>query len=239
MTRPPIFQNPVPHRPRIKIPVSGINMTALCDTGSTHTLIDQSMYMKLPRLTPLHAAPRVQSLTNEDLPLVGACAIKLAEHPCEVLVCENLGVDVLLGMNVLQQSVIDLLNGVVVLGDQKFPIMTTPELFRTYATTCLPQLDSAALNELLRTYQDVFSSKETPVGIATGAPQAVIDTGMPRPLGRTHIGYLSLNGNRWKNLLEKCCGMGLFAPPPPPGLVLLPWFLKRMAAPVSVRIIAV
>ncbi len=85
-------------------------------------------------------------------------------------------------MNVLRRSIIDLLNNVLVLGDQKFPIDTTPEAFQTYATTCLPCLDSPELNALIRAYKDVFSSKETPVNVAHGAPQATINTGDAPPI---------------------------------------------------------
>ena len=77
-------------------------MTALSDTGSTHTLIDKKVYDKIPHLSPLYPAPRVQSLTHDDLPVKGACTLKIAGKHYEVLVCKNLGVDVLLGMNVLQ-----------------------------------------------------------------------------------------------------------------------------------------
>ena len=106
-------------------------MTALSDTGSTHTLIDKKVYDKIPHLSPLYPAPRVQPLIR-NLPLKGACTLKIAGKPYEVLVCKNLGVDVLLGMNVLLRSILDFHNNVLILGGQKIPLDTTPETSMLY-----------------------------------------------------------------------------------------------------------
>jgi len=162
--------------------ICGLQLYTLCDTGSTHTLIDYNVYQKLPRLTPLYAAPRVQSLTGDDLPLVGACVLKVAGQTHEVLVCRDLGIEFLLGMNVLQRSILDFLNGLMTLGDQKYRLDTTPERFQCYATTCLPHLDNEDLNTLIRAYRDVFSARDTPVNVAHGIPEATIDTGDSPPI---------------------------------------------------------
>jgi len=113
---------------------------------------------------------------------VGSCTLKISGIYTQVLVCKNLGIDLLLGMNILRSSIIDNLNGILTLGDQKFPIDTSPESFSTYATTCIPKVDDETLNALLRSYKDVFSAKENPVGVARDAPLATIDTGDAAPI---------------------------------------------------------
>ena len=44
-------------RPRVTLNIHGIQCTTLIDTGSTHTLVHQRIYEKLPKLIPLYAAP--------------------------------------------------------------------------------------------------------------------------------------------------------------------------------------
>ena len=84
-------------------------------------------------------------------------------------------------MNVLRNSIIDNLNGVLTLGDQKFPIDSSQEHFCTYATTCLPKVDNETLNALIRAYSDVFSDKNTPVQLSKMPPVST-DTGDTAPI---------------------------------------------------------
>lgn len=170
-------------RPRVCLDVCGVRVTALVDTGSTHTLVNSNVYNRLPKLTPLYAAPQIQSITNHELPLRGACTLKIAGIPTEVLVCDTLGVDLLIGANLCRSAVIDFQGGIFQLGDQKFPMTTTQETFcPIMTTTCLPRASSHTINQVLAAYEDVFSDKRTPVNVAQSLQPAVIDTGTVEPI---------------------------------------------------------
>ena len=156
---------------------------ALVDTGSTHTLVNKNIYHKLPKLTPLYAAPKLHSVTNHELPVLGACTVKIAGLPTEVIVCESLGVELLLGTNVCRNAIIDLQGGVFTLGDKKFPLDTTKEEFcPLMATSPLPKASSQVINQVLDAYKDIFSQRETPVNVAESLQSAVIDTGSEDPI---------------------------------------------------------
>ena len=157
-------------------------MLTLLDTGSTHTLIDRQTYNHLPRPVPLTRAPRVQSISGHDLSIVGACVLPIGGRPREVLVCESLGIALLLGMNVLYDSILNLKERKVQIGDKEYPLDTTPETFQCFGTTQVPDTDNQILRALLRSYHDVFSARDTPIRVADGVPKATIETGSATPI---------------------------------------------------------
>lgn len=172
-------------RPRIRLDVLGVQTTALIDTGSTHTLIDASVYNRLPRLTPLYIAPKLVSLSNHELPIRGACTISLAGFPTRVLVCESLGVDLLIGADLCRSAVIDFQNGVLILGDRKFRMQCAgilPGAQHVVAVSGIPRSCYEVLNSVIGTYRDIFSTKTTPVNAAKSLEPAVIDTGGHPPI---------------------------------------------------------
>ena len=84
---------------------------------------------------------------------------------------ERPGDNTLLGKNLLKGAVIDMPGRILRLGDQTFPISTKPSYAcPAMATSCLPKVDSETLNHLLKAYSDVFSNKETPVGVCNFPP---------------------------------------------------------------------
>lgn len=95
------------YRPRVKIPIHGIQSNALIDTGSTHTLIDCTLYSRLKQRQPLQLASRLQSTTGSELCTVGMSFITLADHPQLVIVCQLLGVDLLLGSDFLNECTLN------------------------------------------------------------------------------------------------------------------------------------
>lgn len=170
-------------RPRVCLEVCGIRVTALVDTGSTHTLISSSLYNRMPKLTPLYTAPKLQSITNHELPVRGACTVKIAGLPTEVLVCENLGVDLLIGSNLLPSAIIHYPTNTFRLGDKTFSMDTTIEnLCPIMATVSMPKATSDTINKVLKAYQDIFSQKRTPVNVAQSLPPAEINTGTVEPI---------------------------------------------------------
>jgi len=169
-------------RPRVRLSIRGIQATALVDTGSTHTLIDSSVYYRLPRLTPMYSAPILVSLTNHELPIRGACTLSLAGFPCEVLICDSLGVDLLIGADLCRSAIIDFQNGMLTLGDQKFPMQTTRENCFGFVASCVPRAPQKVVNDVIDAYRDVFSTKATPVNVARSLQPAEIDTGDHPPI---------------------------------------------------------
>ena len=157
--------------------MNGIQVDALVDTGSTHTIVNSCIYDRLPRLTPLFPAPKLQSITKHVLPVRGSCCIRLANRPVDVIVCDNLGVDLLIGADLCRHAVIDFCQGYFTLGNQKFPMKLTKEcLCPLMATSCFPKAPQDAINVVLEKYQDLFSSKETPVNVAGSLLPAEIHT---------------------------------------------------------------
>ena len=170
-------------RPRVHLDVSGTPVTALIDTGSTHTIVNSSLYHKLPRLTPLLPAPRIQSITNHSLPIQGKTTLKICGQAVEVLVCEGLGVDLLVGANLCKATVLDFKNQIFEIGGRIYPITTKPEyLCPLVQATMVPKACSPCIDKVLQQYDSVFSKKDTPLGIAKSLPPAVINTTTTRPI---------------------------------------------------------
>ena len=146
--------------------------------------MSSSVYDKLPRLTPLFQAPQIRSITGHLLPIRGACTLSIAKVPTEVLVCEKLENDLVIGANLLRFAVLDFAGTVFKLGDQSFPMNTTPEAFSLLSATStfLPQASSRVIADILKAYTDVFSPKDTPLGAASKLPPAEIDTGNTLPI---------------------------------------------------------
>lgn len=138
----------------------------------------------MPKLTPLYQAPIITSITDHELPIQGACTVKLAGKVIEVLICETLGVDVLLGANFMKGTILDLAQDILVVGDKKFNLNTVPEtrFCPLMATGTLPTAPNETIRQVLKTYEDVFSHKTTPVQVARSLPPAVIDTGEREPI---------------------------------------------------------
>jgi predicted aspartyl protease len=100
-----------------------VQVTALIDTGSTHTLVNTEVYYRLPRLSLLCTSniPRLSSITHHVLPVKGTCTVSLAGRTVDVTVCDQLGIDVLIGADLCQHAVIDFVNKTFVLGHREFP----------------------------------------------------------------------------------------------------------------------
>ena len=171
-------------RPRVRLDIAGIQTTALIDTGSTHTIVKRAVYDKLPKLTPLYKAPILTSITDHELPIQGACTVKLAGKVTEVLICETLGVDALLGANFMKGTILDLSQDILVIGDKKYNLTTEPEtrFCPLMAIGVLPLAPTQTIRKVLKAYEDVFSPKNTPVQVAQSLPPAVVDTGDHEPI---------------------------------------------------------
>lgn len=170
-------------RPRIYIPVNGVRARALIDSGSTYTLISSELYNKLPRLTPLSVAPTMLSVTNHEVPTIGACLVRIASQIVQAVVCTNLDIDVLIGADLLQYCVIDFPNKVVNMGDQKFPMDLSTERFAAPSVSfVVPKAPSDVVQQVLNSYSSVFSQKSQPVKVATSLPPVEIITTCDNPI---------------------------------------------------------
>jgi hypothetical protein len=135
-------------RPHITINIKGVQVVALIDTGSTHTLVNTSTYHRLPRLTPLRTnnLPSLTSITNHRLLVRGICTLNIAGCPVDVTVCDDLGVDVLLGADFCHNAILDFQTGTFTIGDHSYslrrasnddcPVMTT-KLVPTSSHECI------------------------------------------------------------------------------------------------------
>ena len=199
-------------RPRVRLAICGVQVHALIDTGSTHTLIDASVYNSLPRLTPLYAAPKLVSLTNHELPIRGACTVKLAGLPTEVLVCESLGTDLLIGSDLCRSAVIDFQNKLLTLGDQKFPMSTVDVCCSVVAASCIPRAPQEVVNSVIDAYRDIFSSKTTPVNVAQSLQPAVIETGDHLPIKQQSYRMPLIKRQKVEECVEEMLKDGVIRP---------------------------
>ena len=169
-------------RPRVCLSVNGIQTTALIDTGSSYTLLSHKLYNRLPRITAIGRAPRLLSITGHELATVGSCHVKLGTFPAQVIICEDLAVDLLLGADVLTHCILDGPGDTFILGDQKYPMDQSPEHFSVQTVQCcMPKASSAVMQQVLTAYASTFTTKDTPVGTAT-LPPAEIHTNCEQPI---------------------------------------------------------
>lgn len=167
-------------RPWVKLPVDGVQCQALIDTGASHSLISESVYNKLPRITPLMYAPTLTSLSGHKLETRGTAVVKLPGVGAkDVVVCPELCFDMLLGSNVLKDVVLDLPQLTMVLGNEKFPLKFLVGDGVESVTHCIPKAPSKVLEQVLEAYKDVFSPKGTPVKASTNLPEITIETTCP------------------------------------------------------------
>ena len=110
-------------RPFVKLAVSGVQTNALIDTGSTHTLISTSLFSKIPQQLPLSRAPRLLSASGDAIQAIGSTIVMIARQPLYAVVCQKLGIDLLLGANVLKDCVLDLTQKVIKFPQSTFPII--------------------------------------------------------------------------------------------------------------------
>jgi transposase InsO family protein len=172
-------------RPHIALNLKGVQVIALIDTGSTHTLVNSTIYHQLPRLTPLRTdkLPALTSITNHKLIVRGICTLNIAGCPVDVTVCDDLGVDVLLGADFCRNAIIDFQSGTLVIGNCAYPFCcASNDNCPVMTTKPVPTSPHDCINEVLTSYPDVFSHKGTPVGASDNLPPCVIDTGDHPPI---------------------------------------------------------
>ena len=190
-------------RPRIRLGVNTGHTTALIDSGSAYTLLSTALYNRLPRITTLYACARLISITGHELVTRGSCYVKLGAQPAQVIVCDDLGVDLLVGADVLQNCVLDFPNHQVTMGDQKYPMITTPEVFSLQPVAhCVPRATTRVVQQIVDAYSAVFSSKDTPTCVAGSLPQATIVTTCNQPIRQQ--GYRLPLAKR--ETVEECVG---------------------------------
>lgn len=164
-------------RPRIDISVNGISTRALIDTGSSFTLLDYEVFSRLPRKQPLLPAPRLLSISGDELLTIGSTIVNLAQ-PQSVIVCRNLGIELLLGTDVLKDCILDLPNHVLKYRDQSYSIDMSDEVATplTSAVTSVPTAQSPDVQKVIDEFAGVFSDKATPVSIAKLPPADIVTT---------------------------------------------------------------
>ena len=150
----------------MEIDVGGHCLTALIDTGSTHTLISSQAYHQLPQLGPLQPAPRLQALTGHEGPLEGRGCVPLGGRPIRTRLCPTLEVDMIIGADVCPHAILDFSQKLFTFYDQTYPLIVTPEVVvNTTATSSVPATDFPDLNEILQQHTAIFSPKGVPLRV--------------------------------------------------------------------------
>ena len=168
-------------RPRVRLSIEGIQVNALIDTGSTHTLITSQLYHRLPRLTPLGPAPKLQSITGHSLPTKGTCVVRIGDIYSEVIVVEQMdSADLLIGVDLCDKAcVIDFVKRELTLGSKKYPLSSGRDVEYVSigaVSVPIPETFNDEINQVLVDYCDIFCDKTTPVKVAQALPPARIDT---------------------------------------------------------------
>ena len=66
-------------RPWVQLSLAGRATPALIDTGASRTLVSSMVSDKLPNLPPLSPAPRLVSVTGDDVPVLGETFLDLGQ----------------------------------------------------------------------------------------------------------------------------------------------------------------
>ena len=94
-------------RPHIRLNINGVPARALLDTGSTHSMIDEAFYERVFSKPPEQPAPTIRSLSGHALPIQGTIIIPIFGREVKMVVCTDLGSDILLGADALENTMID------------------------------------------------------------------------------------------------------------------------------------
>lgn len=153
------------------------------DTGSNHTLVSRDLFICLPRMTMLHIAPCVQSIS---------------EHLD--------GRDLLAGANFCaSKCILDFTTKTMTQEEQEFPTTLSPETdsLIVSADSIVPPTNSSLINEVLLRNREIFSSKKTLISIAPSLMLAWIDTGDHVPLRQNPYRMPLLKREKVEDCVEK------------------------------------
>jgi hypothetical protein len=82
-----------------------------------------------------------------------------------------------------QHAVIDFVNKVFVLGDREFSMhFSTKDTCPVQAVSLIPRAPYKVINDVIDAFSDIFSHKDTPLGVARNLPLVSIDTGDHSPI---------------------------------------------------------
>ena len=162
-------------RPHVKLPVNGCQTQALLDTGSSHTLIDYSYYSaNIPCKRPLTPPPRLLSVSGDELSVVGRTIVTLAGRLVNIVVCSDLPVPLLIGIDVLKDTILDLAQQTMSFPEGSYPITLGKGTVCDGVVGAVPKAQTPQVQAVLDKYHLVFSSKETPVVMARLPPAEII-----------------------------------------------------------------
>lgn len=162
----------------------GIKTPALIDTGASRTLIDSRVSDKIRNLPPFAHAPRMVSISGDDLEVQGETFVPIGNHRLmRVIVVKNLNTPLIIGADALFQagSCVDFSAKKVTILGQSYPFLmkhTTPDAVS--ACTELPSVSHEGLAKIVRENRDLFGEKGT-LGECT-LPAVTIETGNAPPI---------------------------------------------------------
>ena len=125
-------------------------------------------------------APPLQSVTGTLLDVVGSTDIYIdgMQSPINVIIVRNLQEQLILGCNVLANTIIDLSRGIVRIQGKTWPIMRPHK--RDYRIdVILPATGNTRFNKLIRDNEDLFSKASKSLGQCIYTPMSIETEGKP------------------------------------------------------------
>ena len=139
----------------------------------------------------LRSSPDLQSVTGDKLIVVGATDIHIdgLAHPVTVRVVSNLKEDLILGCDVLADSIINLKQGLLTMKGKTWPLLRSRPFGMGVSGSVLPTAGNTVFDAIIRENADIFSTKQTPTDTSVLPPMKIETTGPPicQPAYRTPL----------------------------------------------------
>ena len=228
-------QCPGSDHPWVILSIMGNREPALIDTGASRTLMSEELYKRLPRQPKLEPGPRLVSVNDSELDVLGETIVKLDRHTgLRVVVVRDVSTPLLVGADALQQagSVVDFAGKTVTISGKKFPFTTKKVTGQIEQVSELPPVAQPVLRKILEEYKAIFGGEGTlgectlpAVGISTGNAAPIRQKAYRLPFQKREIVEVEVNKMLKSGVISR--SMSPWASP----VTLVP---KKMVVPASV-----
>ena len=157
-------------------------MISLIDTGASLSVMQlktaQKLASSLHRSQLLQPAGPLQSVTGYSLDVVGSTQISIdgVDKPVDVTVVRGLTGELILGCDVLNDSMIDLTRGIITLHGKSWPIMRR---LSHQVDMILPGTGDPVFNRVIRSNEDLFATPGKSPGHCVYQPMKIETIGPP------------------------------------------------------------
>ena len=175
--------------------MGGFNVTALVVYGACVSILQHDVFNRLTRTrhrsSVLRSSPDLQSVTGDKLLVVGATDINIdgLTKPIAVRIVRNLNDDLILGCDVLADSVINLKRGLLTIQGKTWPLLRSCSFGMGVFGSVPPTTGNEMFNVIIRENAGIFSTKQTPHDSSILPPMKIMTTGPPicQPAYRTPL----------------------------------------------------